>query len=299
MLEDILSAIPLGFIIPFLIGPVFFALLETSAIKGFRAAVAFDLGVILADIIFLLIAYFMTSAILVKLKDDPGLFVFGGGILAAYGVISFAQTRKSYLKEVDPNVLIVQNNNYIKLLFKGFLLNFINVGVLGFWLGLIVVFSPQMEGDGNRLFIFFATTLTVYFTVDICKILLAKSLNRYLTPLRIFWLKRLIAIIMVVCGSVLIFKGVFPKTTAKLEGQINLMPEIMDTEDVEDIDKVLKEAIENKTPATTKDPVQKPKNTEDMPVFDPSNQGNKPEIDLEDKDSILKLIDSIKQNPQP
>mgnify|MGYP000648356774 FL=1 len=46
LLQDILSAIPLGFFLSFMIGPVFFVLLETSVVKGFRAALFFDLGVI-------------------------------------------------------------------------------------------------------------------------------------------------------------------------------------------------------------------------------------------------------------
>jgi threonine/homoserine/homoserine lactone efflux protein len=58
MLNDIISAIPLGFFLSFMIGPVFFVLLETSVVKGFKAAIIFDLGVVLADIIFILIAYF-------------------------------------------------------------------------------------------------------------------------------------------------------------------------------------------------------------------------------------------------
>jgi len=295
MLQDILSAIPLGVVIAFLIGPVFFALLETSAIKGFRAALAFDIGVILADIVFLLVAYFMTSAILVKLKDDPGLFVFGGGILAAYGVISFAKTRKSYLKEVDPNVLIVQNNNYFKLAVKGFLLNFINVGVLGFWLGLIVVFSPQMEGDGNRILIFFSATLITYFIVDIFKILLAKSLNRHLTPLRIFWLKRLIAIIMMICGGVLIFKGLFPDTTKQFEERIHIMPEIIDSEELEDVEEQLIESLkEDKIIEGENTPLDSTKPNKTSPIFNPSKQGNKPEIDVDDQDDLFKPSDSIK-----
>ncbi|MGO1751489.1 MAG: LysE family transporter, partial [Psychroflexus sp.] len=60
MFEDILSAIPLGFFLAFLVGPVFFVLLETAALRGFRAALTFDLGVILADFVFLCIAYFST-----------------------------------------------------------------------------------------------------------------------------------------------------------------------------------------------------------------------------------------------
>ena len=226
MLADILKAIPLGFIMAFLIGPVFFALLETAAIKGFRAALSLDLGVILADIIFLLVAYFMTASILDKLKDDPSLFIFGGSILAIYGVISFVRTKKTYLKEVETEVLEVKKTNYAQLFIKGFLLNFINIGVLGFWLGLIVVFSPQLENDESRIMVFFSTVLVTYLIVDVGKVLLAKSLNRYLTPFRIFWLKRIIAIIMGICGGVLIFKGIFPDATDELAKEIHIMPEV-------------------------------------------------------------------------
>jgi len=59
MLNDIISAIPLGFFLSFMIGPVFFVLLETSVVKGFKAAIILDLGVVLADVIFILIAYFI------------------------------------------------------------------------------------------------------------------------------------------------------------------------------------------------------------------------------------------------
>ena len=43
MFQDIFTAIPLGFFLAFLLGPVFFVLLETAAIKGFRAALSFDI----------------------------------------------------------------------------------------------------------------------------------------------------------------------------------------------------------------------------------------------------------------
>lgn len=96
MVQDILAAIPLGFFLAFLLGPVFFVLLETAAIKGFRAAFFFDLGVILSDIVFLFIAYLSTSKLLKSLKDDPALYIFGGVILATYGVISFLQAKKHF-----------------------------------------------------------------------------------------------------------------------------------------------------------------------------------------------------------
>jgi threonine/homoserine/homoserine lactone efflux protein len=228
MFDDILAALPIGLVMAFLIGPVFFALLETSAIKGFRAAIALDAGVIIADILFLLAAYFMTSSIIEKLKDDPGLFIFGGSILCIYGIVSFVKTQKTFLKEIDTVILTAQKNNYIALFIKGFLLNFINIGVLGFWLGLIVVFSPQLDNDSERIVVFFSSVLTTYFIIDIGKIILAKSLNKHLTPLRIYWLKRLIAVIMFICGAVLIGKGAFPNASEEIENKFNLLPEEVD-----------------------------------------------------------------------
>lgn len=94
MLQDISTAIPLGFLLAFLVGPVFFVLLETAALKGFRAAFLFDIGVVTADTVFILIAYFSTSQLLDKLKDDPALYIFGGMLLAVYGVMSFLRVKK-------------------------------------------------------------------------------------------------------------------------------------------------------------------------------------------------------------
>ncbi|MEO5788179.1 LysE family transporter, partial [Gelidibacter sp.] len=56
MFDEVLSAIPFGIILAFTIGPVFFVLLETSATKGFKSALIFNLGVMLADVLFIAIA---------------------------------------------------------------------------------------------------------------------------------------------------------------------------------------------------------------------------------------------------
>ena len=47
---DIKNAIFFGFFLSFMIGPVFFMLIQTSIVKGVRAAVTFNLGVILGDV---------------------------------------------------------------------------------------------------------------------------------------------------------------------------------------------------------------------------------------------------------
>jgi threonine/homoserine/homoserine lactone efflux protein len=97
VLEDIQAAIPLGFFLSFMIGPVFFVLLETSVVKGFRAAISFDLGVVLADIIFIFLAYFSSYQLLENLSNQPGLYIFGGTLLSLYGVIVFSKKAKGEL----------------------------------------------------------------------------------------------------------------------------------------------------------------------------------------------------------
>ncbi len=77
MFEDVQAAIPLGFLLSFMIGPVFFVLLETSALKGFRAALSFNIGVIIADTLFIIAAYFSSYQLLENLSNQPGLYVSG------------------------------------------------------------------------------------------------------------------------------------------------------------------------------------------------------------------------------
>ncbi|MGX1928036.1 LysE family translocator [Flagellimonas sp. 2504JD4-2] len=219
MIDDIQAAIPLGFLLSFMIGPVFFVLLETSATKGFRAGLSFNIGVIVADIVFLLIAYFSSFQLLENLSNQPGLFVFGGMILLVYGIVIFV--KKASKKE---NIK-ASKGTYLGLMVKGFLLNFINIGVLVFWLGLIVIVGPSLENTPNRILIFFSSVILVYFITDLFKILLAKQLKKYLTQERIVLIKKGLGVVLMVCGIVLITKGFLPKEKFNIKDGIERISE--------------------------------------------------------------------------
>jgi threonine/homoserine/homoserine lactone efflux protein len=209
VLEDIQAAIPLGFFLSFMIGPVFFVLLETSVVKGFRAAISFDLGVVLADIIFIFLAYFSSYQLLENLSNQPGLYIFGGTLLSLYGVIVFS--KKAQGDTLDTNHHAPLKSNYLQLFVKGFLLNFINVGVLVFWLGIIIVVGPNLDANPSRFLLFFGTLIISYFLTDVVKILLAKRLKAYLTPLIILNIKKALGVLLLICGITLITKGFLPK----------------------------------------------------------------------------------------
>ena len=191
-----------------MIGPVFFIILETSITKGFRAAVVFDLGVIFSDVLFVLLAYFSSYQLLENLSNQPGLYVFGGTLLTAYGIITFLKKNKD---KQDKSTLIPEKINYMELFVKGFLLNAINIGVLVFWLGLIIVVGPNLNGNPKRFLLFFSVLLLTYFITDVFKIILSKRLKKKLTPPIIQNLKKTVSAIIILCGIVLIIKGFLPK----------------------------------------------------------------------------------------
>ncbi len=210
MIEDIILGIPLGILLCFMIGPVFFVLLETAAIKGFRAALVFDAGVVTADLFFIAIAYFSSYRLINNIKDEPALFIFGGLIMVTYGVISFVKQKKATKKfDLNDQIELIKKN-YGGLFVKGFLLNFINVGVLGFWLLIFITFGPQLELKTFRLVTFFGSVIATYLVVDIIKILLAKRLKSKMTPGNILKIKQVTSILLIIFGFTIMLQGWFP-----------------------------------------------------------------------------------------
>ncbi len=224
---DFKNAFFVGVVFSFMIGPVFFMLLKTSILKGARAAIAFDIGVILGDILFMLIAYFGSKSLLEKIKDDPRLFLIGGLILIVYGLITYLD--KNNKKELQaPEVEIPESNNYLKLLLKGFVLNFINIGVLAGWLGIIVVVGPTLDMNPTYMFWYFATVILGYALTDLGKILLAKQLKSKLTPIVIYRIKRGMGVLLIVFGAIIMLKTFIPKE--KIDDLINKVDQTTKTQ---------------------------------------------------------------------
>lgn len=210
MFDGLLYAAFYGFLMAFAVGPVFFTLIETAITKGIRAAIFFDLGALLADIIFIFIAFFSTNRILEKVKHDPGLLIFGGAILVAYGIISYIRTNKSIFKIVREHYAVNVKKNLGGLFLKGFLLNFVNFGVLAGWIGVLIM-ANALTSSENGVFLFITTVLATFFGTDLLKMLLAKRLKNRMTPRFIFKTKKWVSILILSFGVILLFQGIFPK----------------------------------------------------------------------------------------
>ncbi len=170
------------------------------------------------------------NQLLEQLKDNPTLFVIGRIIMLSYGLISFILLKRNFIKqqEIEIDDDNIPKKNYLGLFFKGFFLNFINIGVLGFWMMIIITYGPQMEMNTSRITIFFAAILLFYLIFDIGKILLAKQLKNKLTPSNIYKIKRVISIIILIFGLFFILQGFFPKEKEMITNKLLPKTEVLE-----------------------------------------------------------------------
>ena len=202
---NVLTPITVGFFTAFIMGPVFWVLLETSITKGFKAAVAFDLGVMLADVCFIGVCYLGSFQLLEDEQNKQGLFVLGGTILLLYGIFSWINRAKKNKDNLD---LQESKENYFGLAVKGFAINILNVGVFIFWGGITIVSSPASGKSFTTFVLFFSIVLLSYFITDLLKISVANRFKTLLTGKGIVIVNSMVSLILVVSGVVLILKGV-------------------------------------------------------------------------------------------
>ena len=208
-MNEFLPAIPIGIVLAFTIGPVFFTVLETSISKGVKAAIFVDIGVVLSDVVFFIIAFFSTNSLLNSIKENTGSWYFLGGVLlvayAGISLIKIVQQKNS--PEDKQGAEIESSPNLVKMVVKGFLLNIINVVVLFYWVGIILYFGPQLDMDESKIYFFFLLIIATYFSIDLGKIYLAQQLKKQLTDIVIKTIKIVVNSFIIICGVFLIFKS--------------------------------------------------------------------------------------------
>ena len=210
-MDLIAKGVVTGFILSIMIGPVFFVLLETSIRKGIRAAIAFDLGVILNDIVYIGIAFFFYNQVesLSEGQDNSMLRLIGGCLFIAYGAHNFFKKVKEFDIQ-DDTADVNSTRGYMLLALKGFLLNLANPLVVFYWFSVMTLGAKDAAEGGsiNSMLVFISAILITFFSIDLLKILGAKSLRPLVTHRVLAGLNRLIGIVFFGFGAVLITQGI-------------------------------------------------------------------------------------------
>jgi threonine/homoserine/homoserine lactone efflux protein len=207
----IFKGVVTGFILSIMMGPVFFMLIETSIVKGIRAALAFDIGVLLSDIIYISIVYYFLSEVSAAIDENRNILtVIGGIILIIFGVVTALKMQQAKLSTEFIHI-VHQPRDYGVLVMKGFFLNFLNPMVLFYWFAVLTTDTERVASGGWQAISFIAIILITFFSVDILKIVGAKKLRVFITPSVLKRLNLILGAILMIFGIVLIIRGFVTK----------------------------------------------------------------------------------------
>ncbi|MBS7333501.1 LysE family translocator [Faecalibacter bovis] len=220
-MELIFSAILIGFILSiFLIGPVFFLLIETSIRKSWKSAVTLNLGVIAADILCIAAAYFGSKDFTDYVTTHPKfyrIYIIAGFFVIIYGIFMYYSKPKLHL-ENDQQLV---SKNYLRTFFNGFIMNLLNVGVIVFWF--VIVSSIMIKYPIPQDFVLYmGVVLLTYFCIDLVKIFLAGKLQKRITDDMVYKIRKGVGICLLIFGIIITLKGFgfFKEIDKEIENQL-------------------------------------------------------------------------------
>lgn len=201
MLRALLEGILLGITLAILIGPSFFALIQTSISKGFKSGLALAFGIFLSDLLCVFLAYFGASRLLDNPENKKIMGVLGGFILIVFGMLNIIQKRKLEEKKLE-----ISNANVPLMIIKGFFLNILNPFAFLFWLGAITAVSAKYDFPRSQFILFFSGTLATVLATDVLKSYIALKIRSRLSANFLLRLNRIAGIVLILLGISLIYR---------------------------------------------------------------------------------------------
>lgn len=174
VLEAIVRGMGLGLLLAFLIGPVFFVLLQTSIRQGVKSGVLLALGIVISDAAYIILALWGVAELMKEYQLNLYFGIIGGVFILIYGITLFFKKAKLHEgKEV--------HTRGIWLVSKGFLLNALNPSVLIYWLGVVTAVGAQYEYDKYYLLPLMISTLITVFATDSLKAYFSSRIKKVIT----------------------------------------------------------------------------------------------------------------------
>jgi threonine/homoserine/homoserine lactone efflux protein len=195
----VFKGVQLGIVLAFLVGPVFFTIIQTSVEKGFWSGALVAIGVSISDVLYVTICYFGLFQFLNDPKSKTNMAYMGGAILIAFGLYHLIiKARRAKMVSFHAE----EATKPLKYILKGFIINGITPMVFIFWIGTISIATIDFGySTGFEFFVFFLALLLTVVTTDIAKAFLADKLRKLITH-------RFLMVMNIVVGIFLIGFGI-------------------------------------------------------------------------------------------
>lgn len=198
---ELVKGLLFGLLLSFLLGPVFFALLQTSIEKGFKAGLYMAIGVSLSDSFYMFVTYTGVSIFSDNSDVKFILGLFGSAIMILFGLYTFLKpVPKRGLRHAH-----FESNNYFRKIAKGFLLNSINPFIFLFWLGVAGMINIKLDYSFKQAVFFYLGVISMVLGADITKAFLANRIRDLITPRLMKIMNRTVGIALILFGFRLLY----------------------------------------------------------------------------------------------
>jgi threonine/homoserine/homoserine lactone efflux protein len=205
-----------GLLLSLMVGPAFFVMIETSITKGIKSALFLDLGVLICDLFYVLIAFLFFKEVtdLLSDKNMSAVKMVGGAFFVILGLVHVFKKKALFMPESNiSKPLELKASNYVMTMIKGFVLNAFNPGVLIYWLTLMSLLpsvDPDMDISRTQSQIIYVVIIFItFFGIDVLKIVGAKLLKDILTRQWMYIINMVLGIILLIFGTLFLFQGIF------------------------------------------------------------------------------------------
>ncbi|MDZ4666654.1 MAG: LysE family transporter [bacterium] len=202
----ILQGLITGVILTLSFGAGFFALVQTSIMRGYKKGLFIALGAIISDTLFIGLAMFATSFISEELPKYAQLIKIIA--LAAFLLLGIRSILKSskLIKSADsegrPNYFYIS---------KGFILNIVNPLVLITWLGITLFLESTLNYKPIELALFFAMVLIGTFASQSAICIFSHKIKSLLSDKFIHRMNISIGFLFIAIGLMLFFNNSDPQ----------------------------------------------------------------------------------------
>lgn len=197
----------LGAVLAASIGPIFFALVQTSLRQGVFAGLLVGAGIWVSDLLFILANYWGISQV-TQLRDNETFTLLfglaGGALLVGFGLFLFfkppptlAQMRGSAIREDQRR----------RLWLTGFIVNTANPFTVFFWLTTMTDGLINRHFSGREVLLFFGGVMLVIIVTDALKAYFADRIRHRLLPVHLKWFGRLAGVIVAGFGIAVAVRG--------------------------------------------------------------------------------------------
>lgn len=204
------EGIQLGLALSLLIGPLFFALVQAGITYGLRAGLLLGLGIWSSDVLFIAGTY-GGIALLEGWVNHPAFVPLAGGLgslmLLAFGAAALLAAPGNL--QYGTALAGFRDASRGRLWTEGFLLNTINPFTFFFWIGLSGSLMLKGQSLGNDPRLLLAGIFGTIICTDSLKVLLAKSIRRYLQPLHLLWFRRASGAALIIFGIILLWRAFY------------------------------------------------------------------------------------------